>query len=121
MKISTAVNEYSLKYSSFMHGLKLQNIDLNRKMLATLAETEPLTFKSIVEHLKEHEKITDATINTRERTVLDAFVHTNVYKAPIVDYKKAMQIQFKDYMHENMGRIRSFERASQSDATTPSS
>ena len=38
-----------LSYSKFMHGLKLANVDLDRKVLADLAITDPAGFTKIAE------------------------------------------------------------------------
>jgi Ribosomal protein L20 len=43
-----------LSYSKFMHGLKLANIDLNRKVLADLAVNDPEAFASLTEQVKKH-------------------------------------------------------------------
>jgi large subunit ribosomal protein L20 len=37
-----------LKYSWFMHGLRQENIQLNRKVLSELAIFEPHSFKALV-------------------------------------------------------------------------
>ena len=39
-------------YSKLMHGLKEQNIDLNRKVLADLAMNHPDAFKAVVASVK---------------------------------------------------------------------
>lgn len=39
-------------YSSLMHGLEQQNIQLNRKMLSELAMHEPCSFKALVDQVK---------------------------------------------------------------------
>jgi len=41
-----------MSYSVFICSLKKANIQINRKMLANLAATEPDAFKSIVEKVK---------------------------------------------------------------------
>ena len=53
-QINAAVRnlDESLSYSKFMAALKAKNIELNRKMLGTLAEHHPDTFKRIVESIK---------------------------------------------------------------------
>ena len=51
-RINAAVREYGLIYSRFINGLKLANIDLDRKVLSDLATREPETFKQIVEKVK---------------------------------------------------------------------
>lgn len=39
-------------YSTFMHGLKEENIQVNRKVLSELAMQEPDSFKSLVQQVK---------------------------------------------------------------------
>jgi len=51
-RINAAVRENGLIYSQFIHGLKLSNIDLDRKTLANLALHNPTEFDKIVEHVK---------------------------------------------------------------------
>lgn len=53
IKINAAAREHGMNYNSFMHGMKKKHIDLDRKVLATLAEHEPETFKVIVETVKK--------------------------------------------------------------------
>jgi hypothetical protein len=40
---------YGLSYRRFIHGCNLAGIGLNRKVLADIAVTEPLSFRSVVE------------------------------------------------------------------------
>jgi len=51
-RINAAARINGLSYSKFMHALKENNIDLNRKVLADLAMNQPDTFKAIVEKVK---------------------------------------------------------------------
>ncbi|MEO0278778.1 MAG: 50S ribosomal protein L20 [candidate division WOR-3 bacterium] len=53
MRINAAVRQYGLKYSEFIHGLKLANIEVNRKVLAEFAVNQPETFKYLVDIAKE--------------------------------------------------------------------
>mmetsp|Transcript_9997 Transcript_9997/g.11641 ORF Transcript_9997/g.11641 Transcript_9997/m.11641 type:complete len:168 (+) Transcript_9997:102-605(+) len=48
-RINAGVREYGMKYASFIHGLQLDNIQLNRKVLANLATYEPYTFKALTD------------------------------------------------------------------------
>ncbi len=52
IRINAACRMNDISYSHFMHGLKLANIDLNRKMLADLAVTDANAFKKLVETAK---------------------------------------------------------------------
>ena len=47
-RINAAVRVEGLTYGQFMHGLKLANIDLDRKVLADIAMHEGEAFKGIV-------------------------------------------------------------------------
>jgi large subunit ribosomal protein L20 len=51
-RINAAVRNYGLVYSQFTNGLKLANIELDRKILADLAVNEPNAFEKIVEKAK---------------------------------------------------------------------
>jgi len=46
-RINAAVRENGLTYSEFTHGLKLANIDLDRKVLADIAVRDAEGFKAI--------------------------------------------------------------------------
>ena len=48
IRINAAARDLGMNYSTFMHQLKIQNVDLNRKMLAELAIYNPEAFESIV-------------------------------------------------------------------------
>lgn len=52
-RIKAAANLHDISYSQFINGLKKQNIELNRKVLADLAVTSPDTFSQIVKKAKE--------------------------------------------------------------------
>ena len=41
-----------MNYSTFMHGLKVQGIDMNRKMLSEMAIHEPEAFTALCEKAK---------------------------------------------------------------------
>jgi len=51
-RINAGAREHGLSYSKFIHGLKLAKIDLDRKILADLAVTEPEIFAAIVAQSK---------------------------------------------------------------------
>ena len=51
-RINAGAREHGLSYSKFIHGLKLAEIDLDRKILADLAVTEPEIFAAIVAQSK---------------------------------------------------------------------
>ncbi|MCG8503352.1 MAG: 50S ribosomal protein L20 [Sphingomonadales bacterium] len=48
-RINAAARLHGLTYGRFMHGLKLAEIDIDRKILADLAVHEAETFKTLVE------------------------------------------------------------------------
>ena len=47
-RINAAARMNNLSYSKFMHGLKLANVELDRKVLAELAISDPAGFSQIV-------------------------------------------------------------------------
>ena len=51
-RISAQAKVNGMNYSTFMHGLKLAGIDLNRKMLAELAVYDKEAFAALVEKAK---------------------------------------------------------------------
>ena len=51
-RINAAVRTYGLSYSRFINGLKLANVDLNRKVLAEMAINDPAAFAKVVEVAK---------------------------------------------------------------------
>ena len=52
-RINAGCRQNDLSYSKFMHGLKLANINLNRKVLADLAITDPAAFTDLVNTAKK--------------------------------------------------------------------
>lgn len=52
IKINAAVRNFDLSYSKFISMLKTKNIEIDRKILADLAENQPKTFEKIVEAVK---------------------------------------------------------------------
>ena len=51
-RISAQAKANGMNYSTFMHGLKLAGIDLNRKMLSELAVSDKEAFAALVEKAK---------------------------------------------------------------------
>ena len=51
-RISAGAKANGMNYSTFMHGLKVAGIDLNRKMLAELAVNDKEAFAALVETAK---------------------------------------------------------------------
>ena len=52
-RINAAANNNGISYSKLIHGLKLANIDINRKMLSEIAIHDETTFKSLVDTAKK--------------------------------------------------------------------
>src|ERR671920_133983 len=53
VRINAACRLNEMKYSQFMHGLKLAGIELDRKVLADLAVKQPETFATIAGQAKD--------------------------------------------------------------------
>jgi large subunit ribosomal protein L20 len=54
VRIGAASRELGLSYSQFMHGLKLANIELDRKTLSNVAMTDAAAFEQLMAAAKEH-------------------------------------------------------------------
>src|ERR671922_1184961 len=48
-RINAAAREHGLSYNRFMNGLKLAEIDVDRRVLSDLAVTDPTAFGALVE------------------------------------------------------------------------
>jgi len=53
VRIGAAARLNGLNYSQFMHGLKLANIELDRKVLADIAAKQPEAFAHLAGQVKE--------------------------------------------------------------------
>ena len=52
IRLSAALKEMELSYSKFIGLLKNKNVELDRKVLSELAQSNPEVFKKIVEEVK---------------------------------------------------------------------
>ena len=53
-RINAASRLNGLSYSKFIRGLKLADIEVNRKMLAEMAVSDPTSFSELVQKAKDH-------------------------------------------------------------------
>ncbi len=53
VRINAAARMHDMSYSQFMHGLKLAEIELDRKVLADLAVRQPEAFETIAGKAKD--------------------------------------------------------------------
>lgn len=53
IRINAACRERGIRYSEFIHGLNQAGIELDRKMLAEMAVSDPAGFDVVVEQAKE--------------------------------------------------------------------
>lgn len=51
-RINAAARSHGLTYGKFVHGLKLANVEVDRKILADLAVTNETAFKALVDTSK---------------------------------------------------------------------
>lgn len=52
-RLSAACRERGISYAAFVHGMKLAEIELNRKSLSDLAVLHPAVFDEIVEVVRK--------------------------------------------------------------------
>jgi large subunit ribosomal protein L20 len=53
VRINAAANQNGISYSKLIHGLKLANININRKMLSEIAINDPKTFEKLANTAKK--------------------------------------------------------------------
>eukprot|EP00633_Aureoumbra_lagunensis_P006849 CAMPEP_0197318430 /NCGR_PEP_ID=MMETSP0891-20130614/51024_1 /TAXON_ID=44058 ORGANISM="Aureoumbra lagunensis, Strain CCMP1510" /NCGR_SAMPLE_ID=MMETSP0891 /ASSEMBLY_ACC=CAM_ASM_000534 /LENGTH=138 /DNA_ID=CAMNT_0042808885 /DNA_START=204 /DNA_END=620 /DNA_ORIENTATION=+ len=82
MRINAAGRCYGVPYNRFIAGLNNANIDLNRKVLADMAMTEPLSFRSVIEvvskvdpYLSQNNLKTKVNISDTEKGFLGDWRH----------------------------------------------
>lgn len=83
-RINAGTRMYGVPYNRFIAGLATANIDLNRKVLADLAATEPYSFKSVVE------------VTRSKDPYLQQGKQPKVYEDA-----ERMEQQFQDYIRQN--------------------
>ena len=52
-RLNAATRQHGLRYSEFIHGLKLANIELDRKTLSEMAIHDEAGFKDVCDQVKE--------------------------------------------------------------------
>lgn len=53
IQINAKSRELGLPYNKLIHGLKIKNIELDRKILSSLAKTNPELFEKVVAEIKK--------------------------------------------------------------------
>jgi len=53
LRINAATRERGIRYSQFIHGLKLAGIELDRKTLSEMAISDPSSFDAVVQQAKD--------------------------------------------------------------------
>src|SRR5215470_9271222 len=66
VRVSAAVEMRGLRYSRFIHGLRLARIGLDRKSLSELAIHDPETFDAIVAKVRAELDQHDAAVRARQ-------------------------------------------------------
>src|SRR5262245_23813765 len=67
VRVSAAVEMRGLRYSRFIHGLRLAQIGLDRKSLSELAIHDPETFDAIVAQVRGELDKHDAEVRARQK------------------------------------------------------
>ena len=60
-RINAAARAEGMTYNRFISGLKAAEVEVDRKILADLAVTDPTAFRSLVEVARQHVPAADAT------------------------------------------------------------
>jgi len=64
VRINAATRAAGLTYSRFIEGLKAAKVDVNRKMLADLAATDPTAFSELIKVSQDARKAKAAAVAT---------------------------------------------------------
>lgn len=65
VRLSAAAEMRGLRYSRFIYGLRLANIQLDRKSLSEIAVHDPETFDAITASVRQHIEKADAAVAAR--------------------------------------------------------
>ena len=68
-RISAACKANGMNYSTFMHGLKLAGIDMNRKMLSETAIHDPAASPHCARRQRQQSNLTLQAINSRSSLI----------------------------------------------------
>nr|WP_294696083.1 50S ribosomal protein L20 [uncultured Friedmanniella sp.] len=60
-RINAAARAEGMTYNRFISGLKAAEVEVDRKILADLAVTDPTAFRSLVEVARQHVPVADTT------------------------------------------------------------
>jgi large subunit ribosomal protein L20 len=52
VRLNAALKNMDMKYSTFMHALKVKKVGIDRKILAQMASEQPSMFEKLVEKIK---------------------------------------------------------------------
>ncbi|KAF4722883.1 hypothetical protein FOZ62_003193 [Perkinsus olseni] len=61
-RLNAATREYNMPYAHFINGVRTGDMMLSRRVLTTLAETEPITFKAVLDESKRYWKVEPSRI-----------------------------------------------------------
>ena len=97
IKLNAAVRVFDISYSKFINLLKTNNVELDRKVLADLAENKTELFGKIVEKLKPTEKYTNFKRDPPSVGLffLSKFINYLVYKT--VDFTSKILYTFSSH------------------------
>jgi large subunit ribosomal protein L20 len=73
-QINAAARDLNINYSRFICGLNRSNIELDRKILADLAQNEPFSFKAVIDEVVIQNEIT----NKQRYYKLDEMIKRNL-------------------------------------------
>jgi large subunit ribosomal protein L20 len=94
-RINAGCSNYNVKYSRFIHGLSLANVDINRKILADIAFLQPEMFKKYIDlsqfYLNQKQNIKEKISKKKEFSLdlnLNNKKNDNLNKLEIITKKK---------------------------------
>ncbi|WP_334331015.1 50S ribosomal protein L20 [Candidatus Phytoplasma prunorum] len=97
-RINASVFNYGIKYSSFIHGLKLANVFINRKVLSELSIHNPDVFVQYVELSKKFlsDKILTTITKTKKVLINEILNEKKTNVNQLKDSNKTLSLDKKD-------------------------
>ena len=92
-RINAACRENDISYSQFINGLNKAGIEVNRKMLSTIAIDDPASFANLVKISKDAlagkgVKATKTTTETKKETTKKEATSTDISKMTVAELKE---------------------------------
>ena len=116
-QINAATRLNGVSYSTFINQMNHQNIELNRKVLADLAQTEPLSFQAVLAHSAHSTDISKHSESVLQHSATHGLIATTASISPHITIPQNKQ----DDNNEDPNMMRNIYSGAFDEATQPQS